>query len=327
MATDAIHPAPPAKRIWPHERIARLGTQQALLIAHGQLRQLGVGARTINRAVDRRQLHPYRHRGIYGLVEPSALPPLAAEHAAVLVGGPAAMLSHLSALWLWDLLDPHDPPIAPDPVQLTVVGAETARRRPGLEMHRAGRFWRNERRRRRALPVASPALALLDSVPLLSQRRFENALDTALDRRITTRAALKQTAARHPNRAGVGLLWALLDPNRPSSRTESPPHERLLAAILATDLPRPETEQWIGPYRVDLMWRAERVVLEVKGRRWHDTRERWEYDHIRENWIRSQRWRLIPVTATEADASTGRVLVWIATELGNARAAQNRGAT
>ena len=162
MATDAIHPAPPAKRIWPHERIARLGTQQALLIAHGQLRQLGVGARTINRAVDRRQLHPYRHRGIYGLVETSALPPLAAEHAAVLVGGPAAMLSHLSALWLWDLLDPHDPPIAPDPVQLTVVGAETARRRPGLEMHRAGRFWRNERRRRRALPVASPALALLD---------------------------------------------------------------------------------------------------------------------------------------------------------------------
>ncbi|MFZ0388053.1 MAG: DUF559 domain-containing protein [Solirubrobacteraceae bacterium] len=306
---------------WPYREVAAIAADQRLLIAHSQLRELGIPARTIHNAVTRRQLHPFRNRGIYAMVEPRALPPLAVEQAAILACGPHAALSHLSALSLWGLLNTQ----YPGSVELTVAGVATGRRRAGLRVHRAAAFEAGERRRHQRLPVTSPALALLDSVPLLSGRAIELSLDTALNRHLTSRSAVLESIARHPYRSGVDVLRTLLDPRRPTSMTESPGQERLLELLRRTDLPRPETEQWIGRYRVDLLWRELRVVVEFDGWRWHGAHERFESDRVRENWLRNHDWRIVRVTYRELDEKPEQVLVWIATEIANARNALRRG--
>jgi very-short-patch-repair endonuclease len=156
---------------------------------------------------------------------------------------------------------------------------------------------------------------LLDVAPLVSGRRLELALDTAVARQITSPTAIRDTLARHPRRPGVPKLRALLDPQRPFSMTESPGQERLLATIRRAGLPAPETEQWIGRYRADLMWRDARLVVEYDGRGWHGTWRRFERDRARDNWLSNHGWRVIRVTGRQLDEEPERVLVWIATEL------------
>jgi very-short-patch-repair endonuclease len=298
---------------WPYREIAACAGEQRALITHRQLRELGVPKRTIVDAVNRCRLHPYLHRGVYSLVEAKALPPLAAEQAGVLACGPRALLSHLSALSLWDLADPY-----PGPVQLTVVGVDTGRRRAGLQVHRTRSMPGAETRRRHGLPIVAPARALLDVAPLLSGRRLELALDSALTRRITSATAIRETLARHPGRSGAPRLRALLNPVRPSSMTESPGQERLLAMIRRAGLPAPETEQWIGRYRADLLWRGQRLVVEFDGWAWHGTRARFEADRARDNWLHNHGWRVVRVTGRQLHEQPERVLVWIATELARA---------
>jgi restriction endonuclease-like protein len=208
--------------------------------------------------------------------------------------------------------------VYPDPVQLTVVAVDTGRRRRGLEVHRVGSMPRPEARRCRGLPVVAPARALLDVAPPVSGRQLELALDTALARQITSLTAIRETLARHPRRAGAARLRALLDPERPSSMTESPGQERLLALIRRSGVPAPETEQWIGRYRADLMWRDARLVVEFDGRGWHGSRHRFETDRARDNWLSNHGWRVIRVTSRQLEGEPERVLVWIATELGRA---------
>jgi hypothetical protein len=67
--------------------IATVAGRQRALITRAQLIELGLGRRAIDHAISRGRLH-VMHRGVYALVQPPALPPLAREHAAT---SPAAI--------------------------------------------------------------------------------------------------------------------------------------------------------------------------------------------------------------------------------------------
>jgi very-short-patch-repair endonuclease len=66
-------------------------------------------------------------------------------------------------------------------------------------------------------------------------------------------------------------------------------------------------------------------VVEFDGWRWHGARGRFESDRVRENWLRNHEWRVVRVTYRELDEEPEQVLVWIATEIANARNALRRG--
>jgi predicted transcriptional regulator of viral defense system len=72
------------------------------VVTRRQLLELGVQAGTIDRALARGRLHRL-HQGVYSLVPFSVLPPLAAEHAAILACGERALLSHHSAAAAWGI--------------------------------------------------------------------------------------------------------------------------------------------------------------------------------------------------------------------------------
>jgi len=83
-------------------RIARLAERQGGIVAHAQLRAIGVSAAAIHRRVQAGRLHP-RYRGVYA-VGHRGVGPEGLLWAAVLASGRGAIVSHVSAGSAWDML-------------------------------------------------------------------------------------------------------------------------------------------------------------------------------------------------------------------------------
>lgn len=69
---------------------------------------------------------------------------------------------------------------------------------------------------------------------------------------------------------------------RGPSLTRSEAERRLLDVLRARGIAAPETNVRVGRYEVDLLWRAERVVVEVDGYAFHATRSAFERDRVRD---------------------------------------------
>jgi very-short-patch-repair endonuclease len=285
-----------------------VAARQRALITHRQLLGLGVSSSAIGRAVARGRLHPV-HRGVYAVVALAALPPLAAEHAALLACGPRALLSHASAAALWGLCRP-----APGPVTLTLIGTDRGRSRTGIVVHRARVLHRRDAARRSSLPVTSPARTLLDRAAELELRALERELDEVLVRRLTSRTAIGETLARSPGRPGCARLRALIDPARDTTFTRAASEERMLA-LLRRGGEAPETNVAIGSIEVDFMWRRERVIVEVDGWGSHGLPSAFERDRRRDAELENDGWRVIRVTWRQLTDEPEYVLVTIATAL------------
>ena len=297
---------------WPDRAISELAADQRTIVTRRQLLALGVSRQAIGRAISRGRLYPI-HRGVYSLVARPALPALALEHAAVLACGPGAVLSHETALGLWGLMD-----LRPGPVQLTVV-AGTGRVRPGIVTHVTSSIDRAEIRRRERLPVTSPARALLDVASRMPSRRIEHTLDTAIERGLISRTAVHELLARYPGRTGTPVLVALLESGRPSSATRSNGEEQLLRLLRRGGIPDPEVNQRERRYMPDLVWHAERVLVEFDGWLYHSGKAAFERDRVRQNdLVVDDGWIVVRVTSEMMRCTPERVLVLIATALGRA---------
>jgi very-short-patch-repair endonuclease len=297
---------------WPDRAIAVLAAEQRTIVTRRQLLDLGVCRQAITRAVARGRLYAI-HRGVYALVARAALPAFALEQAAILACGPSAVLSHESALALWGLWT-----MPPGPVQVTVV-AGAARTRPGIVTYITSSIDRLEIRRCERLPVTSPARALLDVAPRMPPRQIEHTLDTAIERGLLSRTAMRELLTRHPRRNGTPVLRALLDPERPSSATWSRGEERLLQLLRRGGIPDPEVNQRQRRYTPDLVWRRERVLVEFDGWLYHSGKAAFERDRVRQNdLVIDDGWIVLRVTSEMVRSQPERVLVLIATALGRA---------
>ena len=289
---------------WPDRRIA---ARQHTMISHAQLRSLGVAPRTIAAACARGRVHRVHH-GVYSLIPARARPRLAAERGALLACGPAALLSHATAAWLHGLSDRR-----PEAVELTVVAAD--RRRPAIRIHRVGELHSDERVRVGGLPVTSPARVCLDLAPRTHDRELAQLLDRAL--RKTSRSRLHATLARAAGQPGAARAAALLDPARPSADTWSRAERRLLDLIRAAGLPAPEANVALGPdgYVPDLLWRAERVIVEYDSGEYHSGPAAVRWDTARHNHLSALGYTVLHVTAEELTTRPERLLVQIAAAL------------
>ncbi len=294
---------------WPDREIAAIAATQQAMIAREQLLALGLGRGAINHAIARGRLHQ-RHRGVYSLVVPGALPPLAAERAAVLACGDGALISHHSAAAMWRIR----PAIGGD-VDVTVVGRDAGRRRPGIRVHRAEAIDHRDVRSRAGIPLTSAARTLLDIATRLSERSLELAFDDALVRGLMTIEEIAGVAARYPRRNGAAGLRALARPDRPTTVTRSEAEERFLAMIRRARLPEPEVNARLGRFVADFLWRRERVLLEIDGYDYHRGRAAFERDHERDAEHQRDGFLVIRVTWRQLESEPESVLVRVATAL------------
>jgi very-short-patch-repair endonuclease len=258
------------------DRIRAISDEQRARVARAQLLEAGIGGCAIKRRVRNGRLE-LLHRGVYGLPHTAELP-LGAEAAALLACGTGAVLSHHSAATLWRLRAG-----VARPVHVTIPGHRGCPSPTGVVVHRCETIGPADARRCEGLPATSPARTLLDVSATVTDREVELMLDEGLFvRRIVTVAHLNDVLARAGKHAGRGRLARVARGHTRSSKTDSPPEERMLTLLRAADLPEPDLQVYVLGYRIDFLWPELGLALEVDAYGTHGSRRRFESDRRRD---------------------------------------------
>lgn len=268
--------------------VAGLAAAQHGVVGRRQLHALGLGRGAIDRRLERGRLHRV-HYGVYA-VGHAALAREGRWMAAVLAGGDGAVLSHWSAASLWRLRPGGGP--------RSHVTARGARRsRATIAFHLAA-LAADEVTEEEGIPVTTPARTLLDLAPLLPSPALARAVERAEVEPVAAGAPLTELIDRHGQRAGVPKLRAILaDPIR---RTRSDLEARFVELARASGLPRPEINGLVDlPDRrveADLVWRAQRLVVELDVFATHGSTFAFERDRARDRALQAAGWTVIRVT-------------------------------
>jgi hypothetical protein len=196
--------------------------------------------------------------------------------AALLYAGRGSALTGSTGARLWQVTNA---PWAP----IHIAAPQDRLSLPGLVVHRPRRF---ERVLLRGLPVTPLADTLLAFAAHASERQVRKALAEAGYRHKFNPLDAQRVLGR--GRPGSALLRRSLDRHLPElARTRSPLEEDLLFLCERAGIPIPEVNVRVGPHRVDALWRAARVVVEVDGRDGHASLERRMTDHGRDMYLRT----------------------------------------
>jgi hypothetical protein len=180
--------------------VARLAAAQWGHVTRTQLLALGIAPGTICKWIAAGHLIPV-HRGVYAVAYPR-VEPIALAMAAVLACGPGAVLSHDSALALWEL---RRWPATPEVISLEHV------RRPRIVAHRSRTLTAADRTVQRGVPVTRAARAIDDIRPRLTHHQHVRLINAArLERLISAEeAAEREERGALARRCGAGCrsLW------------------------------------------------------------------------------------------------------------------------
>jgi very-short-patch-repair endonuclease len=235
------------------DRIAAVASRQYGLVTASQLVAAGLGRSAISQRVQAGRLRRC-HRGVYA-VGHTAPSHRARWLAAALTVGVRAAIAASDAGALWEMLPL---PAHPGPVHVIVPGHGGRRRRSGIIVHRSATFAADDVTRRFGIPVTTPARTLADLRRLLPRERFEEALDKARILRLPIGDVGRQEGTR--------------------SRLE----RRFVRLCRRHRLPAPEVNVWVGRFRVDFLWREQRLIVETDGFATHRTRIAFEADRARD---------------------------------------------
>jgi very-short-patch-repair endonuclease len=264
---------------------------------------MGVPSRTIGDWVAAGRLHRV-FAGVF-LVGHRLRVPFAREMAAVLAVGDDAVLSHRSAVELWRMLKPREgfhPQV-------------TTRRRVqgpvGVRVHWTRSLRADEITDRDGIRVTAPMRALLDFAAQGEKREVERAYEEGLILERYDLPSLNAYLERSAGRHGIDLIKRLIERDLPPSVTIEEAHRRLLELIRASDLPHPRTEVWIGTYRVDILWPAEKLIVEMDGAAFHNLPSRIERDKRRDAELATLGYQVIRVTWRQLTGEPAAVIARI----------------
>lgn len=220
------------------------------------------------------------------------------------------MLSHRSAAELWELL-------APSSGQRDVtVPARNPGLRPGVRVHRVAQLEETELRQIRGLWLTSPARTICDVAGTELFGEVEQAISQARIKKLVTDGDLLAVIERAPRGRGAQRVRRLLSDELEAGFTRSEAERRLRGLIRAAGLPAPETNTRVCGYEVDVLWRRERLVVEVDGHAFHGHRAAFERDRKRDQVLVAAGYRVIRVTWSQLRHEPLAVVAHIAMALG-----------
>ncbi len=260
------------------QRLAERATLQHGVVARHQLLELGFSRAQIQRMRDAYRLHAVHH-GVYA-VGHRALTAKARLMAAVLACGPEALLSHRSAATLWQILR--------SSVAYVEATAPRSRSKPEIRSYVCARLLPRDRWEIEGIPCTSVALTLLNLAAVVPRRKLERACDEAEVRQLFDLAAVEDVLARFAGCRGAGKLRDVLGEHAIGTTLTRPGvEERTLVLCDDAGIPRPVVNFRVvcrdGVFwEVDFLWRAERLVLETDGGRFHHTHRQIQRDRRKE---------------------------------------------
>jgi very-short-patch-repair endonuclease len=179
-----------------------------------------------------------------------------------------------------------------DRTLIEVTCPRTGRGRAGIQRHRAG-LRTEEVTVHDGIPTTSVTRTLLDLAAVLTPRQLQRAVNQAEVLQLSDPVPLSAAVERHQSRRGTR---ALRDITATANVTRSELEDRFREFVHENDLPLPETNALVGPYEVDCLWRAERVMVELDGRGVHDTRAAFEDDRARDRALQATGYRVVRIT-------------------------------
>jgi hypothetical protein len=291
----------------PEAELAKIATRQHGVVAVAQLHAVGLDKSAIARRVKRGQLHRLHH-GVYavghrGLSLPGRFT------AAVLACGEEAVLSHLSAAALWELLKPIE-----GPVHVSVPTTSGRKSRRGVRIHRcpslnppprepspSPSYLHREGGRGRRLTTHRHRIPVTTVPRTIDDLRRTQLLPPHLLRR-----AIRQAELKGHHLEGVE-----------SDRTRSDLESLFLDLIHPhrDRIPSPEVSIKLGRWTVDFLWRRQRVVVETDYWTYHRGSVAWQDDHARDLDLRSAGYTVLRFTDLQLENEPERVIGDIEREL------------
>lgn len=254
-------------------------------MARWQLERI-VGPDWIDHRLSHERLHPL-YRGVYAVGHKPARRETQ-WMAAVLAGGPGAVLSHRSAGAHWGLCTSGS--------WIDVTVARRRRPRPGIRFHRS-RLPPDEVTVEDGIPVTTVPRTLFDLATVLNPRQQERAVNEAEVLRLWDELSLDDLLDRYPGRRGTRNVRAALHKRRAgASFTRSDLEEMFVAFADEARLPRPETNVLIEGFEVDCVWCEQKLVIEIDGWETHRTRAAFERDREKSRVLQARGWRCVSVT-------------------------------
>ncbi|MBL8953235.1 MAG: type IV toxin-antitoxin system AbiEi family antitoxin domain-containing protein [Myxococcaceae bacterium] len=289
--------------------VSELAAKQGGVVSRAQLFERGYTRHSIQYGTDEGLLTRHQYRGVYRLAS-TAVDDDTHPWAALLWAGDGAVLSHLTAGWLWKLEGLGKK--RPDVVHVSV---------PNATQHVAKktvRLWRV----RTLVPVKDFALlggfpctslsrTLIDLAGVLDKKALEHAFDSAMRRSPDNLEALFDALRRLTNgRSRMGALIEVatrqeLGPTH--SWLENETRQAMRAAKIPTPLPQYEVrdEQKRFICRPDFAWPEVSVALFCDSWEHHGSqRKRFELDPVQRNKLQVAGWR--PVVVTDQRLLTDR---------------------
>jgi very-short-patch-repair endonuclease len=213
--------------------------------------------------------------------------------AAVLAGGPGAVLSHRAAGCLWEFLVP-----GLGRVEVTVPRGRRARR-PGIVCHEAD-LAADEIDELDGIPVTSVFRTLFDLAGDLELRQFERAWQETAVKRLTDRVPLAVLLDRHPGKRGAAALRRLHLSTKPIPVTVNNFEERFLGLLDRHELPRPRFNPTLHLrgrfFKPDCLWVPQRLIAELDGGEVHNTDHAFQSDRRRDRILIAEGYRTTRIT-------------------------------
>ena len=288
--------------------IAVLAARQHGAVATRQLYAAGLSATQIRADLRSGRLHRL-HRGVYA-VGYRTKDPYAAYHAAALAIGDEAVVSHLSAAQLWGLLQR-------SPGVIHVTGTGRAQSRRGICFHHTCSLAPRDSGTRLGIPITSPVRTILDLAAVLPPEALRRVVRQAEVAQLVRHGQLDRRAAASRAKGVTALREVLAFGPAP---TRSGLEDRMLDLVVRSGLPRPQVNAQIhlehASYEVDLLFAAERVVVEVDGAAYHDTRQARHYDATRQAALEAAGYRVLRVISDQVKANEGETLRRLRAALG-----------
>ena len=211
--------------------------------------------------------------------------------AAVLAYGRRGVLSHTSALALWDLR-----PSNARLIDVTVGTRNGLAGRTGVRLHRCGTLTPEETTTHRSIRITSVARTLLDVAAALQPHALARAVERAEILELFDLRAIDRTLELHPRHTGARKLAAAVARFREDDITRSDLEAMVLGLCEANGLPRPLVNHIVHDEEVDFLWPARRLIAEADGRRTHLTRAAFERDRAKDAKLTIAGYRVVRFT-------------------------------
>lgn len=261
------------------------------VVARFQLRELGLSSDAIDRRIGAGRLHPI-HRGVYA-VGHRVLTQRSHWMAAVLFCGPNAVLSHWSAAALWGFRSSRGGSIH-------VTSPRKSKSSGPIWRHRAV-LRPDEVTTHDGIPVTTAPRTNLDLAAVSSAHAVESCLRQCEYLRIYSSLSLWDLLERYPGHRGSrAARTALARLGQTPGETEEGLEERFLAFLDTHRLLRPELNSWLEAqghrYKLDCLWRHQRLIVELDSWQAHGTRSAFRTDKTRDRHLMLAGYRTIRVT-------------------------------